>query len=177
MGFAVMHKNGQAVLLCCGELCFKQRQLGVLRHGPMVIQPAFSNRHDPGIAVQRFNGRQLGAPVAMEFIYRGGVVLDEALRMDAGSGPDPGPRFSQRQSGAAGGKVYSAFHHAAYALCGQTVQHFVPVPVEPAARVMCMGIEYHGIPPFKNAPEASGAHVYSETRLKSFFADFLFKES
>ncbi|WP_302814960.1 hypothetical protein, partial [Ruthenibacterium lactatiformans] len=29
-----------------------------------------------------------------------------------------------------------------------------------------MGIEYHGIPPFKNAPEASGAHVYSETRLK-----------
>ena len=65
MGFAVMHKNGQAVLLCCGELCFKQRQLGVLRHGPMVIQPAFSNRHDPGIAVQRFNVRQLGAPVAM----------------------------------------------------------------------------------------------------------------
>ena len=79
VGLPVVHDNGLVQFQRQTDLGFKQGQLGVLGHGPMVVQPAFAHGHHLGVLVAGGKGAHLGCPVAAVYRHRGGGAIFAAV--------------------------------------------------------------------------------------------------
>ena len=119
----------------------EQGQLGFLGDGPVVVQPALAHGHRLGVIEEGANGRKLRRPVAAEAGVGGGVLLDDAFRVDAQCRIQIGVLLCQRQAGAAGVVIGAAVHHAHHPTAGQLAQQGVAVIVELVAGVVCVGVK------------------------------------
>ena len=136
-----MHNDGLVQLQRQLQMSFEQLQLGFLRDGPVVVQPALAHSHRLRVVKQGLDGRKLRRPVAAEAGVGGGVLLDDAFRVDAQRRIHIGVLVGQRKAGTAGIVVGAAVHHTNHAPAGQLAQQSRAVLVELVAGVMGMGVK------------------------------------
>ena len=164
VGAAVVHDDGLVQFQCQPDLGLKQRQLGILGHGPVVIQPALPHSHHLGVLVIGGKGTHLCGPVAAVYRNgRGGAFLtailrgQQAFRMDADSGVHPGISVGQFQHPGRIARMGGLLAHANHPFAGQAVQQGKAVRVKGAGAVMGVGVKdgvFHitGHAPFWRGP-------------------------
>ena len=107
----------------------------------MVVKPDFTDSHHGLVGKQGAHGGKLGTPVTVVDGHRGGVLLNQAFRVDAQCGVEirRGVRQFQHPSGIAG--VGRTFQHAHHAARGQRRQQCGAVAVKLAGGIMRVGVK------------------------------------
>ena len=148
MGVSVVDDDGLVQLKRKADLRLKQRQLCVLRHRPVVVQPALAHSDHFRVVVAGGKGFHLSGPVAAKDRDSGGraflaAVLggQQALGMDADGGIHPRIAVGQFQHPGRVPRVGGLLADADHALFGQAVQQSEAVGVEGAGAVVGVGVE------------------------------------
>ena len=136
-----MDRHGQVKFLGKLQLCFKQVVLLLPRHGPVMVQPDLPHRRDGLVLEQRAHGGQLGTPVPVVDGHRGGVLLDQALRVDAQRGVEVGRGVRQLQNLRSIAGMRGTFQHTDHAARGQRRQQFGAICVELAGGIVRVGVK------------------------------------
>ena len=144
----VVHDDGLVQFQRQPNLGFKQRQLGVLRHRPVVVQPALAYRYHLGVIVVGHQRPHLSGPVAAVHRHRGrGAFLaavgggQQAFRVDANGRHHPWIAVRQFQHPGRIPRVGGLLAHAYHALVGQAVQQRKAVGIKGAGTVMGVGVK------------------------------------
>ena len=138
-----MHDDRQVQLKGEADLGLKQGQLFLPRDLPVVVEPALPDRDHLGVAIEGADRRHLGPPVPGKAGPGRGVLLDQALGVDAGRGVEKGVTLCQREAGKARVEVGAAVEHQPDPPRGQGGEQRVPVLVKGGGGIMGVGVKDH----------------------------------
>ena len=95
-----------------------------------MIKPDLAHGHDSLVLKQGAHGGQLGTPVPMIDCHGGGILLDQAFRVDADRRMDVGRGVGQLQHAGRIAGVGGTFQHPHHAALGQGLQQRGAVSVK-----------------------------------------------
>ena len=106
-----------------------------------MVQPNLTHGHYSLVLKQRAHGGQLDTPIAVINGHRGGVLLDQALRVDADGCVDVGRGMRQFQHAGRIAGVGRAFQHAHHAARRQSSQQCGAVSVKLTRGIVRVGVK------------------------------------